>query len=373
MTKAKRKTLKQSHKKRIGLFNSSRIWGGGEKWHFETARKLAERGFEPVVFSHPKGMLYQKSLEAGIRAVPVNIRNLSFLNPLKVLLLGLHLRREKADTLITGLTCDMKAVAPAAKLAGVKKVIYRRGTALPLKNNLVNRILYKHLTDAIIVNSLEIKNILTGQNSSIICERNIHLIYNEVDLHRPLVPSGESSLSLRANGEVILGNIGRLVEQKGQKYLIELAYNLKQHHIPFRILIAGSGKLKETLKNYAHRLDVEKEVVFMDFIDDIQAFIHEIDIFVFPSLHEGSSHTLLEVMAARKPVVAFNISSIPEIIEHNKNGLLVETGNSNELFNQVHRLIRRKDLQSTFGHWGRKKVKEQFNSNQGIDKLIGLL
>jgi len=283
------------------------------------------------------------------------------------------LHREKIDALIAGLTSDMKAVAPAARLAGIKKVIYRRGTALPLKNTLINRILYQRLTTAIIVNSLEIKNILTSQNGSIVDDKKIHLIYNEVDLHRPLAHFDRHKLSLRSNGAVILGNIGRLVEQKGQKYLIELAYNLKQHHIPFRILIAGSGKLKETLKHYARHLDVEEEVIFMDFIDDIQAFIHEIDIFVFPSLHEGSSHTLLEVMAARKPVVAFNISSIPEIIEHNKNGLLVEKGNSRELFNQVHHLIHRKDLQRMFGVSGRKKVEEEFNSDQGIDKLMGLL
>ncbi|MBS3806173.1 MAG: glycosyltransferase [Bacteroidales bacterium] len=359
--------------KRICFFNSSKIWGGGEKWHYDTARKLSERGFEPIVFAHPKGLLYQKSLEAGIRAVPVSIHNLSFLNPVKILLLLFQLSREKADSLIAGLTCDMKAAALAARLAGVKKIIYRRGTALALKNNLINRVLYKHLTDAIIVNSREIRNILLERNASFIDEKKIHLIYNEVDLHHPPGNSHLAGLSVRSNGEVILGNIGRLVEQKGQHYLIELAHNLKKKNVPFRILIAGSGKLKESLKSYARQLEVEKEVVFMDFIDDIHTFIHEIDIFVFPSLHEGSSHTLLEVMAARKPVVAFNISSIPEIIEHNKNGLLVETGNSSELFRQVHQLIQRKDLQSTFGHFGREKVEREFNSDQGISKLIGLL
>ena len=373
MTNTKQKKLNKSRHKRICFFNSSRIWGGGEKWHYETARKLSQRGFEPIVFSNPKGLLYQKSLEAGIRVVPVSIGNLSFLNPLKILLLLYFLRREKAETLIAGLTSDMKAVALPGRLAGVKKIMYRRGTALALKNNLINRILYKHLTDAIIVNSKEIKNILVEHNASFIDQEKIHLIYNEVDLHSPRPDKSSLSVPLRSNGEVILGNIGRLVEQKGQKYLIELAHHLKKQNVPFRIRIAGSGKLKESLRSYARRLEVEEEVVFMDFIDDIQAFIRDIDIFVFPSLHEGSSHTLLEVMAARKPVVAFNISSIPEIIEHNKTGLLVETANSEELFRQVHQLIQSKDLQSTLGKLGREKVERQFNSDQGINKLIGLL
>ncbi len=364
--------MKQSSSKRICLFNSSLIWGGGEKWHYETARKLIDKGYDPVVFTHPKSLLFEKSRKAGIKVFAVKVRNLSFLNPLKMLWLLVKLRRSKCRTLIVGLTCDLKLAALPARLAGVNKIMYRRGTALPLKNNLINHILYRHLTDAIIVNSLEIKNILVERNSSFIDDNKIHLIYNEVDLHRPS-NIDEMALQLRSNGEVTLGNIGRLVEQKGQKYLIELAHQLKKQGISFRILIAGSGKLKPHLNNYARRLGVEGNVVFMDFIDDIQAFIHEIDIFVFPSLHEGSSHTLLEVMAARKPVVAFNISSIPEIIEHNKNGFLVEKGNSEELFHQVHQLIQREDLQRAFGRSGREKVEKQFNSDQGINKLIRLL
>jgi len=355
------------------LFNSSVIWGGGEKWHLETADKLRKRGFEPIVFSHPDGLLYKKSISNNIKAVPVKIRNLSFVNPLKLLFLFIKLRQTGAHTIIVGLTSDLKAVALAAKLAGIPRVIYRRGTALPLKNNLINRLLYKHLTDVIIVNSLAIKNMLVKHNRSFIEEKKIHLIYNEVDMTHTANLFKNGTHPYRNNGEVILGNIGRLVEQKGQKYLIALAHHLKERGIAFRILIAGSGKLKQQLKEEARRLEVEDRIEFMDFIEDIQAFIRSIDIFVFPSLHEGSSHTLLEVMAACKPVVAFNISSIPEIVEHNKNGFLVDKGDAGTLFQSVEKLIERKDLQETFGQNGKRKVEKEFNSNQGIDKLVKLL
>ena len=365
--------MNPTHHKRICLFNSSLIWGGGEKWHLETAEKLRKRGFEPIVFAHPDGLLYKKSRSANIKVVPVKIRNLSFLNPLKLLALYIKLRQTAAYTIIVGLTSDLKAAALAAKLAGITRVIYRRGTALPLKNNLINRMLYKHLTDAIVVNSLAIKNLLTEHNHHFIDEQKIHLIYNEVDMDHTANILLDGEHPWRNNGEVILGNIGRLVEQKGQKYLVALARHLKERGIAFRILIAGSGKLKQQLKEEARRLEVEDRVVFMDFIEDIQAFIRSIDIFVFPSLHEGSSHTLLEVMAARKPVVAFNISSIPEIVEHNKNGLLVDKGDAQALFQSVEKLIERKDLWETFGENGKLKVEKEFNSNQGINKLVKLL
>jgi glycosyltransferase involved in cell wall biosynthesis len=365
--------LKPTHPKKICLFNSSVIWGGGEKWHLETAKKLKKRGFEPVIFSHPEGVLYKKTKQANITAVPVKIRNLSFLNPFKLLFLFRKFRQTGAQTILVGLTSDLKAAALSAKLAGITRVIYRRGTALPLKNNLINRFLYKHLTDTIIVNSLEIKNLLVNHNAGFIDGKKIRLIYNEVDMdHTASMLQGESH-PYRQNGEVILGNIGRLVEQKGQKYLIAMARHLKKKGIPFRILIAGSGRLKQQLQEEARRLEVEDQVLFMDFIEDIHAFIRNIDIFVFPSLHEGSSHTLLEVMAACKPVVAFNISSIPEIVEHNKNGLLVEKGDAEALFQSVEKLIKRKDLQETFGENGKIKVEKQFNSNQGINKLVELL
>ena len=303
----------------------------------------------------------------------MKIRNLSFLNPFKVLFLFRKFRQTGAQTILVGLTSDLKAAALAAKLAGISRVIYRRGTALPLKNNLINRLLYKYLTDLIIVNSLEIKSLLIKHNPGFIDQQKIQLIYNEVDIDHTASMLQDGKHSYRNNGEVILGNIGRLVEQKGQKFLIALAHRLKEKGISFRILIAGSGKLKQQLQEEACRLEVEDRVVFMDFIEDIHAFIRNIDIFVFPSLHEGSSHTLLEVMAACKPVIAFNISSIPEIVEHNKNGLLVDKGDAEALFQSVEKLIKRKDLQQTFGQNGKLKVEKEFNSNQGINKLVRLL
>jgi len=373
LLKTNESTLNRSKRQRICFLNSSGIWGGGEKWHLETSIKLRERGFETMVFSNPGGLLYKKSQNEGIPVVPLRIKNLSFLNPLKALYLFLQFRRMKPQTVIVGLTSDLKASAPAARLAGVKRIIYRRGTALPLKNNLINHWLYQHLTDAIIVNSREIKSLLLSHNSGFIEESKIHLIYNEVEMSAYRAGNRNKGLHTGSNGEVVLGNIGRLVEQKGQKHLIELAHHLKQQGISFRILIAGSGKLKDQLMHYARQLGVEDKVQFMDFIDDIQAFIHNIDIFVFPSLHEGSSHTLLEVMAASKPVVAFNISSIPEIVEHNKNGFLVERDNSEDLFRCVHKLIAHKDLRSEFGARGREKVEKEFNSDQSFNRLLRLL
>lgn len=354
------------------MFNSSVIWGGGEKWHLETALKMKDKGLKPVLFCNRKGLLYQKAQSTNIECVPVSIKNLSFLNPFKLLYLFIQLRKFRPDTIIVGLTSDLKATAMVAHSSGARNLIYRRGTALPLKNNLLNSWLYSRLVDAIIVNSREIQNILLSQNAHFIDKNKIHLIYNEMDIKRIDKISGQQPLH-HSDGKIVLGNIGRLVEQKGQDYLIELARRLKKNEIPFKILIAGSGKLEGYLKTYARKLDVEEEIVFMNFIEDINAFIHSIDIFVFPSLHEGSSHTLLEVMAAKKPVVAFNISSMPEIIEHNRNGFLVDKGDTENLFKYVYELIKREDLRKAFGENGRKKVEHQFNSNRGFSQLFQLI
>ena len=115
------------------------------------------------------------------------------------------------------------------------------------------------------------------------------------------------------------------MEQKGQRYLIEIAKRLKDKGLKFKILIAGEGKCLDQLKQLAMELSVSNEINFLGFVKDIRCFMNSIDIFVLPSLWEGFGYVIVEAMAAGKPVVAFDVSSNPEIIRDEKSGYLVNT------------------------------------------------
>jgi glycosyltransferase involved in cell wall biosynthesis len=170
-----------------------------------------------------------------------------------------------------------------------------------------------------------------------------------------------------------LSNAGRLTTQKGQKYLIELAYMLKIRDIPFSMKMAGKGPLGKYLKELAAEKRVTDCIEFTGFIADMKSFIEETDIFVFPSLHEGISNVLLEMMEHGKPVIAFDISSMPEVIQHQQNGILVKIGDTDALCKETIRLIQDQPFRNRLAMNARKTIHEHFSEETFLHQLLPLI
>lgn len=352
--------------KNICFVNSCNVWGGGEKWLRDTALRLKDDGYNVFVITNVSSVLYDK-LGNNVKLFRVAIGNLSFLNVFKIIKMFLIFRRNKISVVILGLSSDVKIGGIAAKLAGVKKIIYRRGTALPVKNSLLNRFVFKNILTDIIVNSIDIKNKLLLKNKNIFPESNLHIIYNGV-----LVPNRNKFMPA-ASETILLGNSGRFVEQKGQKYLIEMAHVLKERGVSFIMKITGDGKLKNKLIQYSKKLRVDDVVQFIEFTDDIDGFMNEIDIFCMSSLHEGTSNVMLEAMASGKPVVAFKISSMPEIISDGVNGFLVEFPNMQLFADKVMQLMKDGSLRQRMGNEALNTVKEKFDFEEKIRSIKSII
>jgi glycosyltransferase involved in cell wall biosynthesis len=358
--------------KPLCFFNSQHAWGGGEKWHYEVSLRLKTRGYPVMVITNTESELFQRLNVYEIPLQHLKVSNLSFLNPYTMMKLYTLLKQSAIHSIILNLPRDLKAGGIAAKLAGVKHIIYRRGTALAVRNTFLNRFLFRHIVTRIIANSGEIQRTILQNNPDLIAQEKITVIYNGIDLSA-YDQRSTTTIYERQNHEVILGNAGRFVEQKGQKYLVELAKDLKAQDLKFRLLIAGKGKLEGELKRYAQELDVAQEIVFVGFMKNIKSFMENIDIFLFPSLHEGSANTLLEAMASCKPIVAFQISSIPEIVAHNETGLLVDVGNREQMLQHVKRLLLDESLRVMLGLNARKRIEERFTMAHMVSEIIKLL
>jgi glycosyltransferase involved in cell wall biosynthesis len=163
------------------------------------------------------------------------------------------------------------------------------------------------------------------------------------------------------------------VEQKGQKYLIEIARILQSMDIDFRVLVAGEGPLLSPLKQMAASAGVKNHFVFLGFVDSIRNFMRTIDIFVLPSLWEGFGYVLVEAMACAKPVIAFDLSSNPEIIEHGKTGYLVNRDNISGLAQKTADLCRDPVLRQRMGIAGRERAEKLFGVEQSHSKVEELL
>jgi glycosyltransferase involved in cell wall biosynthesis len=359
-------------KAKVCFINSCRSWGGGEKWHLEMARRLAAENFEVIVAGFPGSELHQRVQKIGLAWHSMPIGNLTFLSPLRLWSFMKKFRVLQPDTVILNLPSDLKAAGLAAKLACVDRIVYRRGSAIPVRNTCLNRFLFGHVVTDIIANSQETKQTILAKNPQLFDEEKIHVIYNGIDLdafdHRQVTP-----LYKKRKGEFVLGHAGRLSREKNQKFLIEVVQALKEQGVDCKLLIAGKGSQEKELKAYARAKGVERDLSFVGFVEDIKSFMVSIDLFLLSSLWEGFGYVLVEAMAAGKPVIAFDASSSPEIVENGKTGFLVPFGDLESFVLKAKLFARDAELRRKMGKAGRSRVEELFALERTTEKLIRFL
>ncbi|MBI9070957.1 MAG: glycosyltransferase [Melioribacteraceae bacterium] len=347
-------------KKNICFVNTTKSWGGGEKWHFDAALNLAQNGNKVFFIGQIGGVLQSRLSEHKINTELYDVSNLSFLNPLKIIKLRTYFKKNNIQIVVLNLPSDLKLAGIAAKLAGVKKIIYRRGSAIPIKNRFLNRVLLKNVTTHILANSEKTKQTILSIKENFLNPDKITVIYNGIDLKNfEIRKSGETDFESR---DIIIGNVGRMVYQKGQEYLIELGRILSEKKIPFKIIIAGDGSLKNRLEREVSKLGLEDKILFPGFCKDVPSFMGSIDIFVLSSRWEGFGYVITEAMACRKPVIAFNLSSNPELVEDGKTGFLITPFNIILMADKIIELYKNKSEIERLGNNGRKKVESQFDS-----------
>ena len=359
-------------KKTICFFNSNRVWGGGEKWHLGTALLMKERNQPVVLFGQPDSELIRRARQAGIPSQTLSVSNMTFLNPLKILKLTLHLRRLGVGVIILNLPSDVKFAGLAARLAGVRKIIYRRGSPVPVRDTLANRLLFRRLLTHLIANSEQVKQNILQNNSKLVGTQKITVIYNSVDS-----PASQQKQGFHEGIEplqgLIIGTAGRLSYEKGQDRLISMAGILKDRGLDFTLLIAGEGPLKESLMHMSRSLGLSDRIHFKGFVSEMDKFYSMLDIFVLTSCWEGCSNVTLESMMRGLPVVAFRNSSAPELVQDTVNGFLAKDGDTLDLADKVEQLLRDPLLRMKFGEAGRRIVGEKFNQDSCFDQLITLI
>jgi glycosyltransferase involved in cell wall biosynthesis len=319
-----------------------------------------------------QSILLQKLRKNKIPVFVISLGNLSFLNPIKILTLFLFFKKAGIKTLIINLSSDLKVAGIAGRLAGVKKVIYRRGSAIPIKNSPLNRFIFKYLVTDVVANSEETRRTILQNNPKLFDHSRIHIIYNGIDLDEFDKQKHLPKLSIE-NNEFIIGNCGRLSHEKGQHHLVELASLLKKSGKSFKILIAGEGKQEAELKRMAAAKNVEDKVIFLGFINNLTSFYEKIDLFVLTSKWEGFGFVLVEAMSYKKPVIAFDINSSAEIIIDNETGYLAERENVQDLFEKTLRLMNDKFLRESMGTKGKQRVEEMFTMKKALKQVEELI
>lgn len=362
---------KRNKKKIICFVNTQKVWGGGEKWQMDVISDLSQKDHKPIFVSSPSSPLAIRLSKMGISGYKRRIAKMSFLNPLKILSLARIFRKENVGILVTSVSDDMKSASLAAKLAGVPSIVYRRGIAVPVHNSLINRYIFRRVLTGIIANSQETKRTILVNNPVLVPETKIKVIYNGIQLDR--FTSDISPMFIPEDGEIILGCAGRLSVEKGHALLLELMAILDESTLKCKLLLAGEGKLMEELKSTARSLGVDQRVQFLGFVDDMPSFYKSIDIFLLPSRYEGFGYVLIEAMASRVPVVAFDVKSSQEIVEHGRSGYLVAPMQVRDMADRVLELAGDSALRNAMGEHGRKRVEKLFSFEKNQQEINDLL
>ncbi|MEM4255263.1 MAG: glycosyltransferase family 4 protein [Candidatus Norongarragalinales archaeon] len=195
----------------------------------------------------------------------------------------------------------------------------------------------------------------------------MQVVYNGVDTgaFNPR-NSGQRILKdlVGAEGKEIVLTVCRLVEQKGLDYLLD-AIPLVDKELGGKahFVLLGRGPLLEHLQAKAKKLGVEEKISFLAerFSEkDLAALYAACDCFVLPSLWEPFGIVVVEAMATGKPVVGTDIGGIPEIIEHGKNGFLVQPRDARALAQRITFLLQNKKTARKMGAEGRKIAVKKF-------------
>jgi glycosyltransferase involved in cell wall biosynthesis len=173
--------------------------------------------------------------------------------------------------------------------------------------------------------------------------------------------------------------VGRLVERKGVRYLIE-AFSRAARSIPHDLVIIGDGPERASLQAEVGRLEIAERVRFTGMItdDELKQHYQSCSFFVLPAVYdkkgdtEGLGVVLLEAMSYRKPVVASNVGGITDIVVEGKNGLLVPPADVVALAQAIEKMAKSRRLRVTLGRAARKTVDEKFNWDRIVRDLIAL-
>lgn len=168
---------------------------------------------------------------------------------------------------------------------------------------------------------------------------------------------------------LVIGAVGRLEYEKGTDLLIRAAARLRPRWPALRVVLIGSGPHERELKELAENEGVGDVVRFVGYRADARRLMHAIDVIAMPSRYEAQPFTVLEAMAARKPVAAAAVGGIPATMADGETGLLFPCGDVDALTRALERLLDDADARTAMGSAARERVEREFSQAAMLEKL----
>jgi glycosyltransferase involved in cell wall biosynthesis len=317
--------------------------GGAEKQLVVLARKQVELGLEVELIYLKGEPELKKDFEIAKCKVNDLISNKNFV--FQILLLLKYLRESPTPVhahlpkseLIAAIACPNKSFVITRHNSenfwpGAPKTI----------SKLVSRFVCARSAQVIAISNAVKSFIVNAGEVSNKCI--VDVVHYGYDTNSLLSSAGLSELNSKiskSSSTFKIGSIGRLVDQKDYPTLLNTFKVVLVNHPESELYIVGNGNRKKELEVLARELDIYEKVLFLGRTQYITEFLSLIDLFILPSRYEGFGLVLLEAMRAKKPILASNNSSIPEVLGLDFPGLF-KTGSAQDLLEKIELIINNK-------------------------------
>ena len=167
-------------------------------------------------------------------------------------------------------------------------------------------------------------------------------------------------LGLADDARVLL-SVCRLTEQKGLDVAVRALRAVRQRHPDTVLLVLGEGPERATLERLAADLEVADAVLLPGRVGDVGMLLRRAELLVHPVRWEGFGLAVLEAMVAGLPIVASDVSSIPEIVQDGETGLLVPPDDPAALADAISSVLDDEGRAVAYGRSGRERARSEFS------------
>ena len=361
--------------------------GGAQKYVLTLATEFRKRGEEVSVALGERGWLSENLEREGVPVFFLNGLKRTY-NPFRILLFAYEFHHFLSchffDVVHFNSSNALFGVFGVSRLRQRPKLIFtlhglsilnpgwKKFYVLQWIYAIIFRVLLRRIDTVIFVCHHDFEY---AKKLKLVTEQQGLVIYNGISLSLKFLEKNEARKKLSIytgkdfNGKIIIGTLARFDYAKNLDLLIEVA-KIFPPSFSVVFVIVGEGVEKERLQQKVKKMELQESVYFCKNFPEAYRCMKAFDIFVMTSRYEGLPYALLEAMAAKVPIVATNVGGISEMIENEKSGLLVDSGDKMQLVTSLKILFEHPEQRLLFAEFGAEIVCKKFREDAMCDRTL---
>jgi glycosyltransferase involved in cell wall biosynthesis len=294
------------------------------------------------------------------------------LNPFVAIEVARLARRERCRIIhASGVKATLVARI-VGRLIGAEVIVHVHDLVYPARGVRALHRLFSRTTDLGMCVSRAVEDVAAeGYHVS---RKRLRVVYNGIELDHVRNIAPDARAAIRAELGIpaaagVLALVGRIYPVKGHRAMLRMMARIARHCPETHLALVGDGPDRAACEALSSELGLQSRVHFLGHRDDVPLVLAAADIVVVPSESEGLCLAAIEGLAAGKPVVAYAVGGLPEVVSDRKDGRLIAAGNQDEFVQAVVGLLQDPMLRATYGGVGTQAA-EKFSLERHVNALL---